>query len=350
MHSSNQKPTDLNQQAMERRRFCKLMGVGVGAGLVGSVIGAGSTQAQELEVEMKIDQTLIGLQESAEKGTGHAAPNIQLGLAAYSFKEYFDFYKGKPRSATKWADEPLDGNDGKELTMFDFIDYCADHKCAAELTSYFFPADADDDYFRKIKRHAFLQGVPIVGTAIGNNFTSGRGEKHDQQIADAKKWIDNAAIMGAPHIRFFAGKRKEVEEQPENMAIAIEALQECCDYAAQKGVFIGVENHGDLSAEQVLKIYNGVKSDWFGINLDSGNFVSDDPYKEIAMCIPHAVNFQLKAKNKRVDKTKYESDIPRVLKIVKDSNYRGYVVVEFEEEQPYKHVPGLLKQVRDTFA
>ena len=138
--------------------------------------------------------------------------------------------------------------------MFQFIDYCADQNCAAELTSYFFPPDADEAYFRKIKRHAFVNGVPIVGTAIGNNFTLEKGEKLDKQIADAKLWIDRAVQMGASHIRFFAGKRKEVDQAPDRMKNAIEAVQECVDYAAKAGVFIGVENHGNLTADHVIQI------------------------------------------------------------------------------------------------
>jgi len=103
MHNSNQEnhQMDSNKQSIERRRFCKLLGAGVGAGLVGSVV-AGTTQAQEeILGEVEIDQTLIAIQNSqAQEGTGHAAPNVQLGLAAYSFKEYFDVYKGN-RKATR---------------------------------------------------------------------------------------------------------------------------------------------------------------------------------------------------------------------------------------------------------
>lgn len=112
---------------------------------------------------------------------------MHLALAAYSFKNHFAYSKGK-------AQEP---HGGKEIDMFGFIDYCAENRCGAELTSYFFPPEADAAYFARIKRYAFLNGVPIVGTAIGNNFTVPSGEKLEQEIADAKKWIEHAAQMGA---------------------------------------------------------------------------------------------------------------------------------------------------------
>ena len=53
--------------------------------------------------------------------------NVKIALAAYSFRDHFEFIKGKPQTPK-----------GKKITMFEFIDYCAKHKCGAELTSYFF--------------------------------------------------------------------------------------------------------------------------------------------------------------------------------------------------------------------
>ena len=264
---------------------------------------------------------------------------VRLGIAAYSFRSHFEFMKGKSQTP----------KNGKKMDMFSFIDYCADQRCGAELTSYFFPPDADDEYFLRVKRHAFLQGVPIVGTAIGNNFTIGRGKRLDLQIRDAKKWIDRAELLGAPHIRFFAGTRKQLESSPDNMAIAIESLQTCVDYAAKKGIFIGVENHGKLTAAQVLEIVKGINSEWFGVNLDSGNFISDDPYRDLKVCAPFAVNVQLKMKMKRTDGDAYDADVGRIVKILSEANYRGYVVLEYEEPNPYENVPAAIAGIRQAY-
>ena len=268
-----------------------------------------------------------------------SSPLFNLALAAYSFKPHFAFYKGKVKKPAG----------GKSINMFEFIDYCAEQSCGAELTSYFFPPDADEAYFQKIKRHAFHNGVPIVGTAIGNNFTIPKGEKLDKQIADAKLWIDRAVQMGAPHIRFFAGKKKQLEESPETMAIAIESLRECVDYAEKAGVFIGVENHGGLTAADVIQIIKAIDSDWFGVNLDSGNFVTGDPYEELVKCAPYAINVQIKVKMKSLDGEKYEADLDRVAKIFHDANYRGNVVLEYEGESPFEKVPGAMDQMRKLF-
>lgn len=316
-----------------RRVFLKSVSAGAGA------IGAGAVVSPALMSAANAASPSPSSQESLRNADG---PVFHLGLAAYSFKPHFEFYKGK-----KAKKLPLDG---KKIDMFGFIDYCAQQNCGAELTSYFFPPDADEAYFRKIKRHAFVNGVPIVGTAIGNNFTLEKGEKLDKQIADAKLWIDRAVQMGAPHIRFFAGKRKEVEQAPDRMKNAIEAVQECVDYAAKAGVFIGVENHGNLTADHVIQIISSIESDWLGVNLDSGNFVTGDVYDEMARCAPYAINVQIKVKMKTETKgVKIDCDIPRVANIIKESNYRGFIVMEYEEEKPFEKVPGAMDVLRKNF-
>lgn len=311
----------------DRRDFLKTVStsaMGLGAYSIAGGVGAGAALPGPLQDPI---QTA-------------ASPLFNLALAAYSFKSYFGFFKGK-------AVDPEGG--GRPINMFEFIDYCAEQRCGAELTSYFFPPDADEAYFQKIKRHAFHNGVPIVGTAIGNNFTIPKGEKLDKQIVDAKLWIDRAVQMGAPHVRFFAGQKKQLEESPERMAIAIESLQECVEYAEQAGVFIGVENHGGLTADDMLQVIKAIDSDWFGINLDSGNFVVGDPYEELVKCAPYAINVQIKVKMKSLEGEKYEADLDRVAKIFRDANYRGNVVLEYEEEGPFEKVPAAMEQMRTLF-
>jgi sugar phosphate isomerase/epimerase len=278
-------------------------------------------------------------QRRSESPENESGPVFNLGLAAYSFKPHFKFNKGKPQQPQR----------GKSIDMFQFIDYCARQQCSAELTSYFFPPDADQKYFQSIKRHAFKNGVTISGTAIGNNFTIGRGAELDQQISDAKRWIQRADQMGARHIRFFAGKRKELEAAPETMEIAIESLQQCVDCAAKYGIFVGVENHGKLTPQHLIEIVNGVQSDWFGVNLDTGNFESKDPYADLVKVAPLAVNVQVKVKMIDENGNKYDADLGRVAQIFKDANYRGNIVMEYEEENSFDNIPLAMDELRRHF-
>jgi len=144
----------------------------------------------------------------------------------------------------------------------------------------------------KIKRHAFLRGINISGTAVGNNFTFPAGPDRDQEIAHVKKWIDHAAVMGAPHIRIFAGAAASGTSRGEAVPLCVSAIEECCEYAGSKGILLGLENHGGIvaTADEILEIVRAVKSPWLGINLDTGNFHTDDPYADLVKIAPYAVN------------------------------------------------------------
>ena len=273
------------------------------------------------------------------------SPNLALSLAAYSFRDYFKDANHKRDTATDPA---------KRIDLFQFIDFCAEHGCrGTELTSYYFPANVDAGFLLKVKRHAFLRGVAISGTAVGNTFTVPAGPKRDQEIANVKHWIDHAAIMGAPHIRIFAGEAPSGTSRDQAKALCIAAIEECCEYAGSKGIFLGLENHGGIVAEadQVLEIVRAVKSPWLGINLDTGNFHTDDIYGDLAKCAPYAVNVQVKTEISRRGQKKEPTDLSRVIKLLRDASYQGYVALEYEAaEDPWKAVPEVLKRLKPLLA
>ena len=124
---------------------------------------------------------------------------LKVGLAAYSFRNFFEFSRGKKNPKYTEGEKAMD--------MPGFIEYCAKLGIdGAELTSYFFPAECDEAYYAHCRQIAHLNGVKISGTAVGNNFSHPKdAPERAEQIAYVKQWIDYAGIMGAPHIRVFAG-------------------------------------------------------------------------------------------------------------------------------------------------
>jgi sugar phosphate isomerase/epimerase len=270
------------------------------------------------------------------------SPRLALSLAAYSFRDFF-----KDANTNRKAESE------RRLDLFQFVDYCAEHGCAgAELTSYYFPKDFDDAFLIKLRRHAFLRGIDISGTAVGNNFTEPAGEKRDAQIAMVKKWTDHAALLGAPHIRVFAGNVPKDLTKDDAKKNCIAALEESADYAGKKGIFLGIENHGGIVAEapDILDIIRAIKSPWVGINLDTGNFQTDDPYHDLELITPYAVNVQMKGEVHPRGQKKQEADLPRLAKILRAAHYQGYVALEYEgAEDPWKAVPVLLKRMKELF-
>ena len=161
---------------------------------------------------------------AVEPFTRAGKARFQFSLAAYSFRDFF--------------------KDSARMDYYKFIDFCANQGLAgAELTSYYFPQDVSDAELLKVRRHAYLRGVSVSGTAVGNSFALPDGPELEQEKAGVKQWIDRAAVLGAPHIRVFAGAAKEVDDAAARRQV-IKSLEEVGAYAAQKGVWLGVENHG----------------------------------------------------------------------------------------------------------
>tara|TARA_R110002096_G_scaffold147671_22_gene307809 strand:- start:3882 stop:4787 length:906 start_codon:yes stop_codon:yes gene_type:complete len=288
----------------------------------------------------------------AALGSAHAAgpfvrpegPRLRLGLAAYSFRNYFHISRGRPSTLPE----------EQQIGMHEFIDFCAAQGCdGAELTSYFFDENVTDEALINVRRHAFLRGVDVSGTAVGNNFTHPKGAERDQQMTYVKKWIDRAAILGAPHIRVFAGKHGKELPADEAWANVVENLRTAGDYAATKGIFLGIENHDSVGDhETLLKLVRDADHPWVGVNLDSGNFRTADPYLDIEATAPYAVNVQVKVEFKREGAAEQEeTDLERLITILKAANYQGYVILEYEaNDNPYEAIPPLMKRLSELCA
>lgn len=265
-------------------------------------------------------------------------PLLKLSLAAYSFNRLFA-RRGTP-------DEIANA----EMTLEKFIDYCAEQQLGAtELTGYYFPQNVTTEYLLSIRQRTHRLGLDISGTAIGNDFCLPEGEARDRQIAECRSWIDYAAVMGAPVIRIFAGRVPKGDSEEAAIERCIDGINQSLDYAATRGIFLALENHGGITATpaQMMKIISGVKSSpWFGVNFDSGNFATDDPYRDLETIAPYAVNAQIKVAIKSPNGAKLPSDMPRIIEILKQSGYRGYVTLEFEEKEPFKEIPKYLETLR----
>ena len=269
-------------------------------------------------------------------------PHMKLSLAAYSFSRVL------PRS---WTPDQL--ADAK-YTLEKFIDFCAEQNLdGCELTAYYFPKEITNEYLMSLKERTFRLGLDISGTAIGNDFCLPEGEARQTQLKMCRDWIDHSATLGAPVIRIFAGNVPKGDQEEAALERCIDGINQSLEYAATKGVCLALENHGGITAtpEQLLKIVAGVKpSPWFGINFDGGNFRTADPYADLAKIAPYALNAQIKVD--LYPNGKHEpTDLARVVTILKDANYRGFLVLEYEaKEDPLTTVPGYLKTLRELIA
>lgn len=246
----------------------------------------------------------------------------------------------------------------KKTTLPDMLDWAAKQNIdAIDVTGYYFPGYPEvpsDEYIYNFKRKAHELGIEISGTGIRNNFASPDPAVRAADVELAKKWIVVASKLGAPVIRLFAGAIPAGYENKwdEVAGWMIECYKECAVYGEKYGVLIGIQNHGDMlqTADQCIKIIKAVNSGWVGLIVDTGNFKTADPYKDIEAVVPYAVNWQVKD-NLTVAGNRVATDYPRLMKILKNGGYRGYLPVETlpikgTSYDPYALVPQMLKDLR----
>ena len=259
---------------------------------------------------------------------------LRLSLAAYSFRQVLNLNR-KPPTMT------LDG----------FIDLAATLPFdAVELTEYYF-AQTTNTYLAQLKGRCTRLGLDVSGTAIRNDFCVNNATRLKQQIDHVKRWIEHTSRLGGKTIRIFAGsvERGDTEERARRQCI--EAIQETCEHAGQYGIYLALENHGGITAtpEQMLAIVRAVKSDWFGVNLDTGNLRTKNPYADLERLVPYAVVVQIKTEIHRAGvKQAEEADLKRLVQMLRTANYRGYLVLEYEAaEDPKTAVPRYARTLRE---
>lgn len=266
---------------------------------------------------------------------GHTAGNrFKISLNAYSFNE------------------PLrSGKTNLEAVM----EFCAEQNFdAIDLTGYYFPGYPQipgDEYIYHLKRKAHRLGLEISGTGIRNEFAEPDKEKRDEEVAFVKKWIEVTAKLGAPVIRIFTGKTLPPNYTwPEVADWIAEDIRSCVEYGKQHGVIVAVQNHNDFvkTAGEAIRIIKKVNSEWFGLVLDTGSFVTMEPYSEIQKTAAYAVNWQIKEKINYNGKVAL-MDLERLFRIIHASPYRGYLPIEtLSPGDPFVIVPVFLKQVREA--
>jgi len=269
---------------------------------------------------------------SVLRGTG-ATARLKTSLNAFSFN--------KPL---------LDGS----MTVFDLLQYCADTGFeGVDITGYYlkgYPVVPDDEYLYKVKRMAVKLGVEISGTGVRNDFTIADKSKRAQEVELVKKWIEAAAKLGVPVIRVFAGNQKNEGISREKFTEwMLEDLRTCVEYGRQHGVIIGLQNHNDFiqTAGQVTAMIDAVNSEWLGLILDTGSYRVNDPYEEIEKSVRYAVNWQIK-ENVFLNGKEVETDMARLMGIIKRSGYSGYLPIEtLGEGEPKAKIEVLFGKVKE---
>lgn len=217
-----------------------------------------------------------------------------------------------------------------------------------DLTTYWLP-DTADETLLGLRRLAFRSGIAIYNIGVRIRLAQPTPELQAAELESVRKWLDVADRLGASGMRVFGGAVPKGATEEQAIAWAAETLKRAAGEAGKRGVTLGVEDDGGITtnAGPTVAIVRKAASPWAGINLDIGNF-PDDPYASIELCAPYATNVHFKT-SVQVNKQRQPADWPRVLNILGAAGYKGFLALEYEEENDApKVVPQLIAKMRQA--
>jgi L-ribulose-5-phosphate 3-epimerase len=208
-----------------------------------------------------------------------------------------------------------------------------------EYVNQFFKDKAHDSaYLKDLNKRAADNGVTNVLIMIDGegDLSLADAAKRNEAVENHKKWVDAAATLGCHAIRINTGANYG-PDKTEDAAAGCSALAE---YGAKNKIHIICENHGGPSSDpdSLLALVKAVNNPVFGTLPDFGNFpkhknnntYSIDVYDAIARLMPYAKGVSAKSYDFASDGTETNLDFARILKIVTDSGYHGWVGIEYE--------------------
>jgi L-ribulose-5-phosphate 3-epimerase len=294
-----------------------------------------------------------------------AAAGAALGFGAASQTALVAAEEGKPLfkiSLAEWSlhrtlfDKKLDNLDFPVFAKNEFgIE-------AVEYVNQFFKDKAkDQNYLADLKQRAGDHGVKNVLIMIDGEGALGDPDdpKRTQAVENHYKWVEAAKFLGCHSIRVNAHSEGEYDEQ---MKLAADGLRRLTEFGAEHGIGVIVENHGGLSSNGkwlagVMKLVGHPNC---GTLPDFGNFrINDneeyDRYQGVKELMPFAKGVSAKSHEFDAQGNEVRTDYFKMVKIVLDAGYHGYIGIEWEGDKPgevegVRLTQRLLERVREKLA
>jgi sugar phosphate isomerase/epimerase len=250
---------------------------------------------------------------------------------------------------------------GRTITNLDFPQIARDFGAeGVEFVNSFFKDKAHDSaYLKELKTRANDVGVTCVLIMIdGEGDLSAKDQaRRDKAVENHAKWVDAAAALGCHAIRVNTGEHYS----PTDVVDVAEACTKLTEYGERHGIKIICENHGGPSSnpDAMVALMKAVNKPTFGTLPDFGNFpqrggkYSIDIYDAIARMMPYAKGVSAKSYDFDENGQETKLDYARILKIVTDAGYHGFVGIEYEgsrlsEPEGIKATKKLLEKVRGS--
>lgn len=247
------------------------------------------------------------------------------------FENFFATLQSNPSDLLQGSEDPLYfAQYTRQKFNIDAVEY---------VNTFYFDKAEDSSYLNEMKRIADSEGVRSVLIMCDAEGSLGAEEESErmQAVENHYKWVNMAKFLGCHGIRVNAFSEGSYDEQMERCA---DGLRRLADYARKEEMNIMVENHGGLSSNGRWLADTIAKVDMpnCGTLPDFGNFtISEDetydPYKGTEELMQRALG--VSAKTNVFDEEGNEANLNymRLMKIVRDAGYTGYVGIEYEGDQ-----------------
>jgi 3-oxoisoapionate decarboxylase len=260
---------------------------------------------------------------------------MKVGIDSYCYHRFFgEVY-------------PLQSKPAQGYTMESFLDRAAQLGCeGVSLESCFFP-EFGHEYLTRLRGRLDELGFErVYAWGHPNGLEAGGNPAAREEML---RHIEHAALVGAPVMRV-VGSSLMFRHQPHEPQLRMLAtwFREAAAIAARKRIRLAVENHIDYNADEIKWLIDEVGSEWFGVNLDTANFIRvlDDPVEATSKLVKHVyathVKDLLPVKGVNVREWYYFSsvaagtglvDIPAIARILHENGYRGFLA--FESDMPH---------------
>ncbi len=231
-----------------------------------------------------------------------------------------------------------------------------------EYVNQFFKDKAKDTaYLQEMKTRAEGEGVKSLLIMCDGEGRLGDPDDAARQTAveNHYKWVEAAKFLGCHSIRVNAASEGEYDEQ---MKLAADGLLKLTQFGAEHGLNVIVENHGGVSSNGkwlsgVMKMVNhpncGTLPDFGNFRIKEGEMY--DRYLGVSELMPFAKAVSAKSNDFDANGNEIHTDFMKMMKIVLDAGYNGYVGIEYEgselDETAGIHATlKLLKEVREKLS
>lgn len=248
-----------------------------------------------------------------------------------------------------------------ELDPLDFpetawVDYGLD--AVEYVNSFFMDKARDQRYLQELGTRAIDQGVQSLLIMVDGEGAVGARDRRerDRAVENHYKWVEAAYFLGCHSIRCNARSEGTRNEQHR---LVVDGLRRLTEFAAEHQINVLVENHGGVSSNGawLASVIQAVDHPRCGTLPDFGNFrveedVWYDRYRGVAELMPFAKAVSAKSHDFDEHGNERNTDYSRMMRVVLDAGYRGYVGIEYEgaelsEPEGIRATKALLERVRD---